>query len=109
MDGGAPTVEQETLCLSNGGGVLRLNMMTMNARRMKEQIDDPYDDPKCKMIMKLLVDVQVYGVFCVQLASIGLDTGCFLTVPPKFQRFKEKNCSTKEDLLYIENFMEQTL
>ena len=48
MDGGAPTVEQETLCLSNGGGVLRLNMMTMNARRMKEQIDDPYDDPKCK-------------------------------------------------------------
>ena len=62
MDGGAPTVEQETLCLSNGGGVLRLNMMTMNARRMKEQIDDPYDAPK------LLVDVQVYGVFGVHLS-----------------------------------------
>ena len=59
--------------------------------------------------MKLLVDVQVYGVFCVQLASIGLDTGCFVTVPPKFQRFKEKRWSTNEDLLYIENFMEQTL
>ena len=92
MDGAAPTVEQETLCLSNGGGVLRLNMMTMNASTMKEQIDDPYD-----------------GVFCVQSASIGLDTGCFLTVPPKFQRFKEKRCSTNEDLLYIENFMEQNL
>ena len=62
-----------------------MNMMTMNARGMKEQIDDPYDAPKCKMIMKLLVDVQVYGVFCVQLSSIVLDTGCFLTVPPKFQ------------------------
>ena len=44
MDGAAPSVEQETLCLSNGGGVLRLNMMTMNARGMKEQIDDPYDE-----------------------------------------------------------------
>ena len=70
MDGAAPSVEQETLCLSNGGGVLRLNMITINARGIKEQIDDPYDAPKCKMIMKLLVDVQVYGVFCVQLSSI---------------------------------------
>ena len=33
----------------------------------------------------------------------------FLTVPPIFQYQKEKRCSTKEDLLYIENFMEQNL
>ena len=33
----------------------------------------------------------------------------FLTVPPKFQCEKEKRCSTNEDLLYIENFMEQNL
>ena len=100
MDGGAPTVEQETLCLSNGGGVLRLNMMTMNARRMKEQIDDPYDDPKCKMIMKLLVDVQVYGVFLCAITINWIRYRVFLTVPPKFQRFKEKNCSTKETLFF---------
>ena len=35
--------------------------------------------------------------------------GAFLTVPPKFQCKKEKPCSTNEDLLNIENFMEQNL
>ena len=35
--------------------------------------------------------------------------GAFLTVPPKFQCWKEKCCSTNEDHLYIKNFMEQNL
>ena len=30
-----------------------------------------------------------------------IDTGCFLTVPPKLQCKKDKHCSTNEDLLYI--------
>ena len=33
----------------------------------------------------------------------------FLTGPPNFQYQKEKRCSTNEDLLYIENFLEQNL
>ena len=35
--------------------------------------------------------------------------GVFFTGPPNFQYQKENRCSTNEDLLDIENFMEQNL
>ena len=44
------------------------------------------------------------------ISSLLLNTGWFFsTVPPNFQYWKEKCCSTNEDLLYIKNFMEQNL